>query len=139
MALVEFSTVESAICALEALQGKELSKVGAPSTVSLRESYPCMNNLLTLMASTTLPKQPLLQEQLNHGVLNYQLQQSLQQPELQQQPTSFNQPNLTYCNPTQNLSHLQLSSNENEPYPFPLPPPSLSDSEKGYITHYKFF
>ena len=133
MALVEFSTVESAICALEALQGKELSKVGAPSTVSFARVLPMYEQPLNVNGFNNTPKQPLLQEQLNHGVLNYQLQQSLQQPELQQQPTSFNQPNLTYCNPTQNLSHLQLSSNENEPYPFPLPPPSLSDSKKDIL------
>ncbi|EHM99806.1 Puf2p [Saccharomyces cerevisiae x Saccharomyces kudriavzevii VIN7] len=127
MALVEFSTVESAICALEALQGKELSKVGAPSTVSFARVLPMYEQPPNVSGYNNTAKQPLLQEQLNHGVLNYQQQQS--EPQNQPQPTSFNQPNLAYTNPTQNLSHLQLSSTENEPYPFPLPPPTLSDNE----------
>lgn len=136
MALVEFSTIESAICALEALQGKELSKVGASSTVSFARVLPMYEQPPNANAYNSKPKQPLLQEQLNNGVLNYQQQQSEQQ---QQQPTSFNQPNLSYNNPTQNLSHLQLSSNESEPYPFPLPPPSLADNEANLLNTIKSF
>lgn len=144
MALVEFESTESAIRAYEALQGKEVSVIGAPSTVSFAKVLPMHPQAPNLVVSpineAEIMQQPLLQEQLFNGTVSFhqqgnialpvfnqqqhqqQQQQQPQQQEQQHQPLHMSQ-NLSYS-----LTH--VSPNEKEQCPFPLPPPCFKEQEK---------
>ncbi|CEP64569.1 Jsn1p LALA0_S12e01948g [Lachancea lanzarotensis] len=148
MALVEFDTVESAMRAKDALHGKEVSLVGAPSSVSFAKVLPmhqqAMSSSHSLASNSTTMNGPqsLLQEQLYSGALTFQQQGNISIPVLngpahqqQVQPgasqphvqsQSQQQPNAN-ANPNSNhhgsASH---GSSEKEHCPFPLPPPNFS-------------
>lgn len=87
IALVEFETVQSAVKALTALQGKEVSMVGMPSTVCFAKILP----MHTHQSSTSIGSgakevfnqsspQSLLQEQLLNGSVTFQQQGSVSVP-----------------------------------------------------------
>lgn len=124
MALVEFDTVEAAMRAKEVLQGKEVSLVGAPSTVSFAKVLPMHQQSSTSSQATATNAgagpQSLLQEQLYSGAVTFQQQGNVSIPVLNNQSaqTSTSHPN------NHSTTHV---STEKEHCPFPLPPPSVSD------------
>ncbi|KAL3237147.1 Jsn1p [Nakaseomyces bracarensis] len=131
MALVEFDTVESAIRALDALEGKEVSMIGAPSKVSFAKILPMQHQLATHLQQQNLQpqqehiSQPLLQEQLYNGAVTFHQQGNISIPVFNQ-----NQFNNNQNNSTQNFSHSGNSSSEKEQCPFPLPPPALKEQRE---------
>lgn len=136
MALVEFDSVESAIRAFETLQGKEVSVIGAPSTVSFAKVLPMHQQPPQVVVSpnggTMGPDavaQPLLQEQLFNGTVSFQQQGSMSMPVFNQQQQEQQQQAL-HISPNFNHSFVHVSQNEKEQCPFPLPPPSFNDQEK---------
>lgn len=129
MALVEFDSVDSAIRALDALQGKEVSMIGAPSKVSFAKILPMhyqqSNHTQQQNAQTTQAEsvsQPLLQEQLNNGAVTFHQQGNISIPVFNQNQYSNGQ------NTNNNASSHPgtSSSSDKEQCPFPLPPPPLS-------------
>lgn len=128
MALVEFDTVESAIRALDALEGKEVSMIGAPSKVSFAKILPMQHQHATHLQQQNLQpqqeqtSQPLLQEQLYNGAVTFHQQGNISIPVFNQ-----NQYNSAQNTSTQNFSHSGTSSSEKEQCPFPLPPPALKE------------
>ncbi|CCH62908.1 hypothetical protein TBLA_0I02500 [Henningerozyma blattae CBS 6284] len=151
MALVEFDTVESAARALDDLQNKEVSMIGAPSTVCFAKILPMhqqQSNLgvpnssvplnSSLLNNEMLP-QTLLQEQLYSGALSFQQQggasipvfNSQQQTQQTQHSTmhsnSISIPSHNHSNNSNNNNNNmnQIQSNEKEQCPFPLPPPNI--------------
>ncbi|CDF90262.1 ZYBA0S06-04478g1_1 [Zygosaccharomyces bailii CLIB 213] len=146
MALVEFDSVESAIRTLDALQGKEVSMIGAPSVVSFAKVLPMHQQPPQLVLPTgagvngpdAMP-QPLLQEQLFNGAMAFQQQGNVslpvftqqQQHQHQQQSAQqqAQQPHQQQLHVSQNYNHsfVHVSPNEKEQCPFPLPPPSVVD------------
>ncbi|QLQ79045.1 hypothetical protein HG537_0B03920 [Torulaspora globosa] len=130
MALVEFDSVESAIRALDALQGKEVSMIGAPSCVSFAKVLPMHQQTPQVVVSpraagnvgSDAVPQPLLQEQLFNGTFTFQQQGNISLPIFShQQPDSRSQPAHAHPNSNQGFGH--SSQNEKEQCPFPLPPP----------------
>lgn len=130
MALVEFDSVESAIRALEALQGKEVSMIGAPSCVSFAKVLPMHQQTPQVVVSprasanvgSDAVPQPLLQEQLFNGTMTFQQQGSVSLPIFShQQPDSHPQPAHAHSSSNQGFGH--SGQNEKEQCPFPLPPP----------------
>lgn len=128
MALVEFDTVESAIRALDALEGKEVSMIGAPSKVSFAKILPMQHQHTTRLQQQNMQtkqehtSQPLLQEQLYNGAVTFQQQGNISIPVFNQSQYSGAQ-----NNSAQNFSHAGTSSSEKEQCPFPLPPPALTE------------
>lgn len=134
MALVEFDTVDSAIRAFEVLQGKEVSVIGAPSSVSFAKVLPMHQQTPQVVVSPGAPNgavgsevpQPLLQEQLFNGQVNFQQKGNVSVPMFnhqQQEP----QPQPTHVASNFNHSYGHVSQSEKEQCPFPLPPPSLNE------------
>lgn len=134
MALVEFDSTESAIRALDALQGKEVSMIGAPSMVSFAKVLPMHQQPPQFVVPTgpvngpdTVP-QPLLQEQLFNGAMTFQQQGNVALPIFTQQPQPQPQPyQQVHAPQNYNHSYLHVSPSEKEQCPFPLPPPAVSD------------
>ena len=128
VALVEFISVENAIFALDSLQGKEVSMIGAPSNVYFAKILPMHQQQTILPINMTVPMisenivRPLLHEQLYNGALSFQQQENLSVPlfnqKSQQQPT---------LNTSFNQSSTHVTSNEKEYCPFPLPPPTFQN------------
>lgn len=95
MALVEFSSVESAVKALDSLQGKEVSMIGAPSKISFAKILPMhqqppqfllnSQGLPLGLENNNLQPQPLLQEQLFNGAVTFQQQGNVSIPVFNQQ------------------------------------------------------
>ncbi|SCU96577.1 LAFA_0G07008g1_1 [Lachancea sp. 'fantastica'] len=146
MALVEFDTVESAMRAKDALHGKEVSLVGAPSSVSFAKVLPmhqqAMSSSQSLASNSTTMNGPqsLLQEQLYSGALSFQQQGNISIPVLSgPAPQQQVQPGVSQHH-VQSQSQQQPNSNANsnhhgsashgssekEHCPFPLPPPNFS-------------
>jgi len=148
MAIVEFTTVEAASEALNALQGKEVSMIGAPSFIAFAKILP-MHQPPQYYSKQQVPQtepisQPLLHEQLYNGsvtlqkqgnvsipVFNqYQSQQGQSVPQtpysVQLQQPSQQSHSQQYGNNHQNhVSHTHSGSIEREQCPFPLPAPSV--------------
>ncbi|SCU91211.1 LADA_0F08724g1_1 [Lachancea dasiensis] len=151
MAIVEFDSVESAMRAKDALHGKEVSLVGAPSFVSFAKVLPmhqqAMSSSHSLNSGSTVGPQSLLQEQLYNGSVTFQQQGNVsipvlngpaQQQALNQSHSQTQQPQLQA---QQQQQHRSSSSNANsnhhpgsshgnsekEPCPFPLPPPGIAE------------
>lgn len=156
MALVEFESVDSAIRAYEALQGKEVSVIGAPSSVSFAKVLPMhaqpphvMVSPMTGMNGSENMQQPLLQEQLFNGTVSFQQQGNVSMPVFNQQQPQPQQPQQSQTSAppapqqqqqqdqhaglqlSQNFNHsfTHVSPNDKEQCPFPLPPPSFSEQE----------
>ncbi|CAR29807.1 hypothetical protein ZYGR_0AD04930 [Zygosaccharomyces rouxii] len=136
MALVEFDSVESAIRALDALQGKEVSMIGAPSIVSFAKVLPMHQQPPQLVipagpvSGPDAVPQPLLQEQLFNGAMTFQQQGNVALPIFtQQQQQQQQQSHQQQVHVSQNYNHsfVHVSPNEKEQCPFPLPPPVVSD------------
>lgn len=130
MALVEFDSVESAIRAFEMLQGKEVSMIGAPSSVSFAKVLPMHQQapqvVVSPRATGTLGPdaiaQPLLQEQLFNGTVSFQQKGNVSLPVFNhQQQDNQPQPPQGHSNSNQGFGH--NSQNEKEQCPFSLPPP----------------
>ncbi|SCV03901.1 LANO_0G06942g1_1 [Lachancea nothofagi CBS 11611] len=150
MAIVEFDTVESAMRAKEALHGKEVSLVGAPSCVSFAKVLPmhqqAMSSTQSLASSSTINgPQSLLQEQLYSGAVTFQQQGNVSIPVLngpthQQQSQAISnsqalsqasqqQPPQQTANSSSNSNHHATPSHggsDKEHCPFSLPPPNVS-------------
>lgn len=132
LALVEFDTVDSAARALDGLQNKEVSMIGAPSTVCFAKILPMHQPPVTIPTSNTplngqveaLP-QTLLQEQLYNGALSFQ-QQGNQSIPIFTQHIHQNQ----NSNNNHNHNNIQISNNEKEQCPFPLPPPKIANQKE---------
>ncbi|AMD20446.1 HDL298Wp [Eremothecium sinecaudum] len=150
MAIVELDTVEAAIRAREALNGKEVSLVGAPSAVFFAKVLPMhqqVNVMPPLPTSSPSGPQSLLQEQLISGAVTFQQQngisipvfnangvapqqqqQSQQQQQQQMLPSQQNQQQVTnHPNLTHSFQSLSHSQSEKEHCPFPLPPADIKD------------
>ncbi|SCV02485.1 LAME_0H01596g1_1 [Lachancea meyersii CBS 8951] len=151
MALVEFDSVESAMRAKDGLHGKEVSLVGAPSSVSFAKVLPmhqqAMSSSHSLASNSTAINGPqsLLQEQLYNGALTFQQQGNVSIPVLtgptqQQAQPIVSQPQTLSQHPqsqSQQQSHSNANSihhatpshgsSEKEHCPFPLPPPNFSN------------
>ncbi|CCE61811.1 hypothetical protein TPHA_0B01380 [Tetrapisispora phaffii CBS 4417] len=145
MALVEFSNVASAVRALEHLQGKEVSMIGAPSTVCFAKILP-MNHQQQQQQQFVIPSnvngndhanRPLLHDQLYNGSLTFQQQGNLSVP-LFNPNNGFNQSSnntlgvnsINNTNGSSEHNHHEnnvVSSNENEVCPFALPLPSFKE------------
>ena len=87
MAIVEFDSVESAMRAKEALHGKEVSLVGAPSCVSFAKvlpmhQQPMSSNQPIASGPGVSGPQSLLQEQLYNGAVTLQQQGNISVPVL---------------------------------------------------------
>ena len=134
MALVEFASVDSAIKTKEALNGKEVSLVGAPSTVSFAKVLPMHQQLPQNPPpqhsnnnhhTGQINPQSLLQEQLYSGAVQLQQQGNVSIP-------TFNSHNHTQPNSQSFVSPTNPSSSsgnsEKEHCPFPLPPPSFKEN-----------
>ncbi|CAI4043960.1 Jsn1p SKDI_10G2900 [Saccharomyces kudriavzevii IFO 1802] len=162
MALVEFASVESAIKALDSLQGKEVSMIGTPSKLSFAKILPMHQQPPQFLLNSqglplgsennNLQPQPLLQEQLFNGSVTFQQQGNVSVPVFNQQPqqlqhqnhhsgpTGFNSVLHGYNNNNNVHGNNSNSANEKEQCPFPLPPPGINDKEdslKGIIEFFK--
>lgn len=134
MALVEFDTVESAIRAFEMLQGKEVSVIGAPSSVSFAKVLPMHQQPPQVVVSPGAPNnaigadvpQPLLQEQLFNGQVNFQQKGNVSVPMFNHQQQE-SQPQQVHVASNFNHSYGHVSQNEKEQCPFSLPPPLLNE------------
>lgn len=131
MAIVEFASVEAAIKAKEALNGKEVSLVGAPSTVSFAKVLPMHQQLPQTQQtqqqnnhqSTAINPQSLLQEQLFSGAVQFQQQGNVSVPSFTGN-THAQSSSQAFVSPTNPSS----SNSEKEQCPFPLPPPSFKEN-----------
>ncbi|SMN20160.1 similar to Saccharomyces cerevisiae YPR042C PUF2 Member of the PUF protein family, which is defined by the presence of Pumilio homology domains that confer RNA binding activity [Maudiozyma saulgeensis] len=153
MAIVEFTTVEAASEALNSLQGKEVSMIGAPSFIAFAKILPMHQQQQyygkqQIQQPEQIP-QPLLHEQLYNGsvtlqkqgnvsvpVFNqYQQQQQQQVQSIPQIPYSQSQPQQQQSQQSHNqhyggnyqthTSHIHSTSMEREQCPFPLPAPTV--------------
>ncbi|CAI4938707.1 CPS_HP_G0099460.mRNA.1.CDS.1 [Saccharomyces cerevisiae] len=151
MALVEFSSVESAVKALDSLQGKEVSMIGAPSKISFAKILPMHQQPPQFLLSSqglplglennNLQPQPLLQEQLFNGAVTFQQQGNVSIPVFNQQSqqsqhqnhssgsAGFNNVLHGYNNNNSMHGNNNNSANEKEQCPFPLPPPNVNEKE----------
>ncbi|CDO94360.1 unnamed protein product [Kluyveromyces dobzhanskii CBS 2104] len=132
MAIVEFTSVEAAIKAKEALNDKEVSLVGAPSTVSFAKVLPMHQQLPQTQQtqhnnnqqSSGINPQSLLQEQLYSGAVQFQQQGNVSVPSFSGH--THNQSNSqSFVSPTNPSSS---GNSEKEQCPFPLPPPSFKEN-----------
>ncbi|SCV02856.1 LAMI_0H03532g1_1 [Lachancea mirantina] len=123
MAIVEFDSVEAAVRAKDALHGKEVSLVGAPSTVSFAKILPMHQQSVggpqNSGSGASAGPQSLLQEQLYSGAVSFQQQGNLSIPVL----------NNTQSNQSNNHSTTHVN-NEKEQCPFALPPPNVMKNTK---------
>ncbi|KAH7587959.1 Eukaryotic RNA Recognition Motif (RRM) profile [Nakaseomyces glabratus] len=130
IALVEFETVDSAITALESLQGKELSLLGFPCSAAFAKILSVSDGVglgeHTLSVKENSTRKPLLHEVFLNTALyqgsnsTFTLQSNLQPPVVISQPSKENIS-------TKNASNVHLSSADNDPCPFKLPPAILAD------------
>lgn len=134
MALVEFDSVESAIRAYEMLQGKEVSMIGAPSSVFFAKVLPMHQQAPQVVVSpgstanmgSEALAQPLLQEQLFNGTVSFQQQGNVSMPIFNpQQADPHSQQSHGPANTNQGFGH--NSQNEKEQCPFSLPPQPFSE------------
>lgn len=146
MALVEFDSVDAAMHAKEALNGKEVSLVGAPSLVSFAKVLPMHQQPQAQASAPALSgsgPQSLLQEQLYNGAVTFQQQGNVSIPVFNQHTTSShgngsstgsNNNTITSTssnnngNNNGNNNHSTTHLPEKEHCPFPLPPPSVADN-----------
>lgn len=137
MALVEFDSIESAIRAFEMLQGKEVSVIGAPSAVSFAKVLPMHQQPPQVVVSPggtsngplgpdSVP-QPLLQEQLFNGTVNFQQQGNISLPVFNHHQQEAQQQQSLHVSSNFNHSFVHISQNEKEQCPFSLPPASFND------------
>lgn len=145
MAIVEFTTVEAATAAMDALQGKEVSMIGAPSYVAFAKVLPMHQQtaFYNKQAENQLEhtSQPLLHEQLYNGSVSLQQQGAVAVPVFNQHQQPGQMQSHGLQNVGQNQSHNQQYSQghgshsshshsaslEREQCPFPLPAPSITD------------
>lgn len=144
MAIVEFTSAEAAVAALEALQGKEVSMIGSPSFVAFAKILPMHQQSQYYSQQTSNQpepaSQPLLQEQLYNGSVTLQQQGNVSIPVFNQyQQHVHSQPQNQYLQQSQShnqqygqthISHNSQYHNnsiEREQCPFPLPPPSIKN------------
>ncbi|AAS54186.2 AGL305Wp [Eremothecium gossypii ATCC 10895] len=140
MAIVEFETVDAAMRAKDALNGKEVSLVGAPSAVFFAKVLPMHQQASTLPPIQTNPNGPqsLLQEQLFSGAVTFHQQNGISIPvfnasgagsqhhlasqQSQSQSHVTKHPNLTHS-----FTSLSHTPSEKEHCPFPMPPADIKD------------
>ncbi|AET41001.1 Jsn1p Ecym_7153 [Eremothecium cymbalariae DBVPG len=141
MAIVEFDTVDAAVRAKDALNGKEVSLVGAPSAIHFAKVLPMHQqvNVIPPMPSNSNGLQSLLQEQLFSGAVTFQQQNGIAIPVFnsnglnaqQQQPPSHQSQGQTqvsnHPNATHSLSSLSHTQPDKEHCPFPLPPTDIKE------------
>ncbi|CCK69896.1 Jsn1p KNAG_0D01440 [Huiozyma naganishii CBS 8797] len=152
VALVELDSVDSAVRALGALQGKEVSMTGAPSSVYFAKILPMHHHQVSQLSGNQqnvlggrepMLSQPLLQEQLFNGAVTFQQQGNVSVPVFNQYYQQTQQPSAAPPQHIQQSHHQQGSSSgagyqshgqsyashgnatEKEHCPFPLPPPVL--------------
>ncbi|EDO16583.1 hypothetical protein Kpol_520p3 [Vanderwaltozyma polyspora DSM 70294] len=128
MALVEFSSIDASMKAMDDLQGKEVSMMGAQSSVFFAKILPMHQQQVNLPSNKTFlasetANQPLLHEQLYNGSLTFQQQGNLSIPIFNQKQQQQQQQ--TNINSNFNHSSTHISTNEKELCPFPLPPPTF--------------
>lgn len=127
MALVEFAAVDSAIKAKEALYGKEVSLVGAPSVVSFAKVLPMHQpqpQQIHVGSGPTINAQSLLQEQLYSGAIQLQQQGNVSISAFPASQSHGLSQNLSTATTNMNSSN----NAEKEHCPFALPPPSFKDN-----------
>ncbi|CAL9728672.1 mRNA-binding protein Puf2p [Monosporozyma unispora] len=147
MALVEFDNVEGATRAMTALQGKEVSVVGAPSKVCYAKILPMHHSSqsigstdqLGINSRENIAPQSLLQEQLYNGSVTFQQKGNVAVPvfnqyysQQQQQQQQGHQQSQPASNQQGYTSHTYTSHNsiEKEVCPFTLPPPTLVEEKE---------
>lgn len=137
MALVEFDSVDSAVRALENLQGKEVSMIGAPSNVCFAKILPMHQqqyNAPSITMSEPSGPQPLLQEQLYSGAVTFHQQGNFSIPvfnqsgQHQEQHATQHQPQNTNTNHNYSYSS-HTYNNDKEQCPFLLPPPGIKETK----------
>lgn len=138
MALVEFDSIDSAVHALEALQGKEVSMLGFPSTVSFAKVLPTHHQQQTFYPAPSNVSgegthQPLLQEQLYSGAVTFLQQGNVTIPvfnqfyrQQQQQQQQQHQQQLNGASPG-NTHNSHNNAADKELNPFNLQPPPIKD------------
>ncbi|EDO17904.1 hypothetical protein Kpol_1010p19 [Vanderwaltozyma polyspora DSM 70294] len=137
IALVEFESIDAAVHAMETLQGKEISMIGAPSTIAFAKIIPSFSQQPISFHPTVNVSDgqsqghPLLHEQLLNGSLIIQQQGNISVPLFNPQVQSANgqqqaqQIQQSQSQQQQLLNHGSLHStqSEKESCPFELPPP----------------
>ena len=153
LAIVEFTSVEAATTAMDALQGKEVSMIGAPSFVAFAKILPMHQQTAyyNKQVSNQMEQapQPLLHEQLYNGSINLQQQGNVSIPVFSQHPQQgqmqshgsqgqnhnqqYNQGHMSHA------GHSHSASLEREQCPFPLPAPPIKgrmDELRGIINSF---